>query len=141
MSNQQTAHSKGIFHGLPIFPSSIKVSQQSQPVPMVYLETTRCESSQKSRSGGKRFTAYLGAYLLFWKDYTIGRIHLGDKLQDMDMDQIFGFTDGSLMGASLDLTMNKARKMGWHGFVDSNDALIKVLGDFAKLKLLPPLLQ
>jgi len=61
-----------------------------------------------------------------------------DKLQDMDIDRIFGFADGSLLGAPLDLTMNKARKMGWHGFVDSNDAIREVLGEFAELKMIPP---
>jgi hypothetical protein len=61
-----------------------------------------------------------------------------DKLQDMDVDRIFGFTDG-MMGTPLDLTMNKARKMGWHGFVDSNDAIKEVLGEFADLKMIPPL--
>jgi hypothetical protein len=60
------------------------------------------------------------------------------KVQDMDIDRIFGFTDGSLLGATLDLTMNKARKMGWHGFVDSNDAIKEVLGEFAELKMIPP---
>ena len=60
------------------------------------------------------------------------------KLQDMDIDRIFGFTDGMLMGSSsLDLTMNKARKMGWHGFVDSNDAIREVLGEFADLGMIP----
>ncbi|KAI4624546.1 hypothetical protein J4E83_004221 [Alternaria metachromatica] len=62
-----------------------------------------------------------------------------DKLQNMDIDRIFGFTDGGLMGSSLDLTMNKARKMGWHGFVDSNDAIREVLGEFATLKMIPAL--
>ena len=61
-----------------------------------------------------------------------------DRLQDMDIDRIFGFTDGGLMGSSLDLTMNKARKMGWHGFVDSNDAIREVLEEFADLKMIPP---
>ena len=60
-----------------------------------------------------------------------------DKLQDMDVDRIFGFTDG-MMSFSLDLTMNKARKMGWHGFVDSNDVIKEVLGEFADLKMIPP---
>ncbi|KAF1833745.1 NAD dependent epimerase/dehydratase family protein-like protein [Decorospora gaudefroyi] len=60
-----------------------------------------------------------------------------NKLQDMDIDRIFGFTDGGLMGLPLDLTMNKARKMGWCGFVDSNDAIKEVLGEFAELKMIP----
>jgi hypothetical protein len=40
---------------------------------------------------------------------------------------------------SLDLTINKARKLGWHGFVDSNEAIVEVLGEFIKPKMLPPL--
>lgn len=75
-----------------------------------------------------------------WEELTEKHGLTGGKLQDMDIDRIFGFTDGSLMGTSLDLTMNKARKMGWHGFVDSNDAIIEVLGEFEKLKLLPAFL-
>ncbi|KAJ4379505.1 hypothetical protein N0V86_004685 [Didymella sp. IMI 355093] len=74
-----------------------------------------------------------------WEELTSKHGLTGGKLQDMDIDRIFGFTDGSLMGTSLDLTMNKARKMGWHGFVDSNDAIIEVLGEFEKLRMLPPL--
>jgi hypothetical protein len=60
------------------------------------------------------------------------------KLPDMDIDRIFGFADGSLLGATLDLTMNKARKMGWHGFVDSSDAIREVLGEFVELGMIPP---
>lgn len=59
------------------------------------------------------------------------------KLQDMDLDRIFGFTDGTLLGAPLDLTMNKARKMGWHGTVDSNEAIREVLGEFVDIGMLP----
>lgn len=76
-----------------------------------------------------------------WAEIT-QKYHLtGGHLQDMDIERIFGFTDGSLMGTSLDLTMNKARKMGWHGFVDSNDAILEVLAEFGELKMLPPLLE
>jgi hypothetical protein len=60
------------------------------------------------------------------------------KLKDMDIDRIFGFTDGSLLGSSLDLTMMKARKMGWCGFVDSNEAVREVLGEFVELGMIPP---
>lgn len=60
------------------------------------------------------------------------------KLQDMDIDRIFEFADGSLMGGTLDLSMNKARKLGWHGFVDTNECFREVLDDFAKLGMLPP---
>ncbi|KAF2465577.1 NAD dependent epimerase/dehydratase family protein-like protein [Lindgomyces ingoldianus] len=61
------------------------------------------------------------------------------KLEDMDIDRIFSFTDSSLIGGTLDLSMNKARKMGWHGFVDTNDCIKEVLEEFSDLKLLPPL--
>lgn len=59
------------------------------------------------------------------------------KLQDMDVDRIFAFLDGSFKG-TLDLSMNKARKLGWHGFVDTNDCVHEVLGEFADLGMLPP---
>lgn len=72
-----------------------------------------------------------------WEELTLKHNLTGGKLQDMDIDRIFGFTDGSLMGSALDLTMNKARKMDWHGFVDSNDAIREVLGEFANLKMIP----
>ena len=73
-----------------------------------------------------------------WEELVSKHGLTSGKLQDMDIDRIFGFTDGSLLGATLDLTMNKARKMGWHGFVDSNDAIKEVLGEFADLKMVPP---
>lgn len=76
-----------------------------------------------------------------WAELTAKYGLAGGKLEDMDIERIFGFADGSLMGTSLDLTMNKARKMGWHGFVDSNEAIVEVLGEFVGLKLLPPLLE
>ncbi|KAF1845481.1 NAD dependent epimerase/dehydratase family protein-like protein [Cucurbitaria berberidis CBS 394.84] len=74
-----------------------------------------------------------------WEELNSKYDLTGGKLQDMDIDRIFGFTDGGLMGSPLDLTMNKARKMGWHGFVDSNDAIKEVLGEFADLKMIPPI--
>lgn len=61
-----------------------------------------------------------------------------EKLQDMDVDRIFGFLDGSLLGAGLDLTMAKARKMGWCGFVDSVEAVREVVGEFEGMGMLPP---
>ncbi|KAF2449346.1 NAD dependent epimerase/dehydratase family protein-like protein [Karstenula rhodostoma CBS 690.94] len=61
------------------------------------------------------------------------------KLEDMDIDRIFAFADGSLLGGSLDLSMNKARKMGWHGFVDTSESVREVLGEFVGLGMLPPL--
>ncbi|ORY12819.1 NAD dependent epimerase/dehydratase family protein-like protein [Clohesyomyces aquaticus] len=60
------------------------------------------------------------------------------KLEDMDIERIFSFTDNALMGGTLDLSMNKARKLGWHGFVDTNDCVREVLGEFVELGMLPP---
>lgn len=62
----------------------------------------------------------------------------GGKLQDMDIDRIFTFTDGALAGGTNHLSMNKARKFGWHGFVDTSECIKEVLDDFAKLKMIPP---
>jgi hypothetical protein len=35
--------------------------------------------------------------------------------------------------------MNKARKLGWHGFVDSAECIREVFEDFVKLKMIPPI--
>lgn len=61
-------------------------------------------------------------------------------LQDMEIDRIFGFTDASLLGGTLDMSMNKARKLGWHGFVDTNESIKEVLVEFEKLGMIPPVL-
>lgn len=34
--------------------------------------------------------------------------------------------------------MDKSRKLGWHGFVDSSEAMLEVFQDLAKLKMIPP---
>jgi hypothetical protein len=36
--------------------------------------------------------------------------------------------------------MLKARKLGWHGFVDTMESILDVLRGFEQLKMLPPLL-
>lgn len=38
-------------------------------------------------------------------------------------------------------SMLKARKLGWHGWVDTTESFLHVLRDFEKLKMLPPLLE
>jgi len=56
-----------------------------------------------------------------------------------DIDRIFGFTNWLLLRESPSLlSMDKSRKLGWHGFVDSTECTLEVLNDFAKLKMLPP---
>ncbi|KAH7396547.1 NAD dependent epimerase/dehydratase family protein-like protein [Phaeosphaeria sp. MPI-PUGE-AT-0046c] len=73
-----------------------------------------------------------------WEELVVEHGLVAGKLQDMNVERIFGFADGSLLGASLDLTMNKARKMGWCGFVDSNEAVREVLEEFGQINMLPP---
>lgn len=54
--------------------------------------------------------------------------------------QIFAMSDSAIIGGwALSLSMRKARKMGFHGSVDSYESAFHTLGDLAKLKVLPPL--
>lgn len=36
------------------------------------------------------------------------------------------------------ISMDKSRKLGWHGFVDSSESFLEVFDDLAKLKMIPP---
>lgn len=36
-------------------------------------------------------------------------------------------------------SMDKSRKLGWHGFVDSTECILEVFQDFVKLKMIPPI--
>ena len=57
-----------------------------------------------------------------------------------DRVQIFGVTDSSLISAwPLSLSMRKAKKMGFHGSVDSYEAAFHCLKDMADLKISAPL--
>ncbi|TKA61401.1 hypothetical protein B0A55_11557 [Friedmanniomyces simplex] len=57
----------------------------------------------------------------------------------VDVDRVFGFTDGTLCRpAPLNFSMDKSRKLGWHGFVDSTESLLEVFRDLAKIKMIPP---
>ncbi|OAL38093.1 hypothetical protein AYO20_02545 [Fonsecaea nubica] len=56
-----------------------------------------------------------------------------------DVDRVFGFLDGTVCRASpLIFSTDKARKLGWHGFVDSTESLLEVFDDLAKIKMIPP---
>lgn len=56
-----------------------------------------------------------------------------------DVDRVFSFLDGSLnRPAPILLTTDKARKLGWHGYVDSVESFLEVFDDFAKIKMIPP---
>ncbi|EXJ66796.1 uncharacterized protein A1O5_09991 [Cladophialophora psammophila CBS 110553] len=53
--------------------------------------------------------------------------------------QIFGMSDSAIIGGwALSLSMRKARKMGFHGTVDSYESAFHTLHDLARLKVLPP---
>ncbi|KAK3630103.1 hypothetical protein LTR56_017629 [Elasticomyces elasticus] len=57
----------------------------------------------------------------------------------VDVDRVFGFTDGTLCRAGpLNFSMDKSRKLGWHGFVDSTESLLEVFKDLVKIKMIPP---
>lgn len=75
-----------------------------------------------------------------------------------DVERVFGFLDGTLCRpaallfrfvsfplsslvalADAVFSMDKSRKLGWHGFVDSSEAMLDVFQDFAKLKMVPPI--
>ena len=37
----------------------------------------------------------------------------------------------------LNFSMDKSRKLGWHGFVDTNEVILEVFDDLAKIKMIP----
>lgn len=50
-----------------------------------------------------------------------------------------GFLYGTLCRHSaLNFSVDKSRKLGWLGFVDSNESFLEVFDDLAKLKMIPP---
>ncbi|KAK2781654.1 hypothetical protein FQN53_000445 [Emmonsiellopsis sp. PD_33] len=57
-----------------------------------------------------------------------------------DRNRIFGFTDTALLGGTpVQFSMDKSRKFGWNGNVDSSESLRKVLQELVEMKMLPPL--
>lgn len=57
-----------------------------------------------------------------------------------ELDRIFAFLDGSLCRpAPLLYSPDKGRKCGWHGYVDSCEALKETFEDLAKLKMVSPI--
>lgn len=75
-----------------------------------------------------------------WKE--IAEIHDLQQKDLKDIDRVFGFLDGSVCRpAPLVFSTDKARKLGWHGFVDSSESILAVFDDLAKLKMIPPVLK
>ncbi|USW53394.1 Putative NAD(P)-binding domain superfamily [Septoria linicola] len=73
-----------------------------------------------------------------WDDLKQKHNLLLDPFQDRE--QIFGITDSAVIGGwPLSLSMRKARKMGFHGTVDSYESMFSVLQEFVSLKMSPPL--
>ena len=59
----------------------------------------------------------------------------GDKAMDT-----FGLIDGEILGGwGRVMSMDRNRKLGWHGYVDTKEAIKQVLGELADLKMVPPL--
>ena len=57
----------------------------------------------------------------------------------VDVERVFGFLDGTLCRHSaLNFSMDKSRKLGWHGFVDSAESFLEVFDDLARLGMIPP---
>ncbi|KAL7941146.1 hypothetical protein V8C42DRAFT_361273 [Trichoderma barbatum] len=57
-----------------------------------------------------------------------------DKVQD-----IFGLLDGEILAPwGRSLSMNKSRKQGWNGFIDSHESFFKTFKELADLKMIPP---
>ncbi|OJD16044.1 hypothetical protein AJ78_03757 [Emergomyces pasteurianus Ep9510] len=55
-------------------------------------------------------------------------------------NRIFGLTDAAILGGSpVQFSMDKSRKFGWHGTVDSYASLRNVLEELVDMKMLPPL--
>jgi hypothetical protein len=56
-----------------------------------------------------------------------------------DIDRVFGFLDGMInRSAAVNFSMDKSRKMGWHGFVHSAECFLETFRDLAALRMIPP---
>lgn len=71
-----------------------------------------------------------------WKEMAVEN---GLSVPDeKELDRIFGFLDGTLCRAApLLFSPDKGRKSGWHGYVDSCEALRETFEDLVKLKMVP----
>ena len=75
-----------------------------------------------------------------WKELA-EKYGLVDK-ELRDVDRVFGFLDGMInRSATMNFSMDKSRKLGWHGFVDSAECFLETFRDLAKLKMVPPVLE
>jgi len=57
-----------------------------------------------------------------------------------DPEKSFALADGAVQWEwGIQIANNKARKLGWHGFVDSYESAFRVFQEFAEFKLVPPM--
>ena len=56
-----------------------------------------------------------------------------------DIEAHFVFADAAVWGRSSRLGMNKARLMGWTGFVDTFESVFQAYEEMGRLGMLPPL--
>ncbi|OAA65377.1 NAD(P)-binding domain protein [Niveomyces insectorum RCEF 264] len=62
-----------------------------------------------------------------------------DPFTERNRPQIFSMTDSAVIGGwALSLSMRKARKLGFHGSVDSYETAFNTMRDLARLKVVPP---
>lgn len=60
----------------------------------------------------------------------------------IDTDRVFAFLDGTLArSGSMMMSMDKSKKLGWHGFVDSSESMKAVFQDLARIRMIPELPQ
>ncbi|KAI0129701.1 hypothetical protein BJ170DRAFT_617299 [Xylariales sp. AK1849] len=72
-----------------------------------------------------------------WKELAVEHHLSSTELNNVD--RVFSFLDGSTARfGPLILSMDKSRKLGWHGFVDTSESLLSVFRDLANLKMIPP---
>jgi hypothetical protein len=61
-----------------------------------------------------------------------------NPFEDSKVDRIFAFLDyGALIPYQFSYSMTKGRKLGWHGYVDSLEAIRTVIEEFADLRMVP----
>lgn len=55
-----------------------------------------------------------------------------------DVEAHFVFADAAAWVTKLNLSMNKARMMGWTGFVDTTESTFEAFSEMSRLAMLPP---
>lgn len=74
-----------------------------------------------------------------WEELVARHGLSGSPFGAKDQDT-FGLIDGEILGGwGRVLNMNKSRKLGWHGFVDTGESIGEVIEEMVQLKLVPPM--